>query len=717
MRWQRVARLGVAAAGLTCAAAIYFLARGHQKPPPPEPLFKPDKDAVTQGGKTRFDRRGADGELRFSLDCENFATYADERTKCQTGHLTTFDQQPFEAWAELFELNGKSVQADNPAEVHLTGHVKIHAHDGLEVTTDAATYNDVTGVVTVPGALHFARARMSGDAIGGSYDRDHDTLKLLDKPHFVLAPDASGLGAMDATSHTMTLIRPERRALLDQDAHILHDGDTLAGQVSTIFLTDDEQQVKLVELRQNSSVTPGTGPGSHPPAMRADDIDLGFLPNGRTVNRAKLVSRSTTSSLVMTNATGSRSIVAPSIDVDLAEDGQTVTRLAASERVTVELPASADTPARTIRAATLNAQGAAPAGLKMARFDRNVQFDEKAAEPRTVKSGVLVLDLDGQLDNIKTADFRQNVQLTGQEGMAGSAEQATYEAAKNLLHLLRPDQRSKRPHAENKDVLVDAESIDVTMDSNALQASGTVTTQSRGKTAQAAGRPSALFDETRPIYGSSAEFTYKDKLAVYHGGRGGKALLQQDENEVSGETLTLESDTNNLKGQKQVEAHFLVQPQPDPAKPNAPLGKPTLYVLTGDAMDYQDAAGKATFKGAPAKMTSAEGKTEGQQIDLWLASDGHSLDKFVVTGDAYTEMDAKRRAFGQVLTYVAATDTYTLTGPSSKVLMPRTKDGKEPDATGCVISFGSKMTFARQTGNAEGYSSQQSPVSCSSKIR
>src|SRR5262249_8792703 len=165
-----------------------------QKPPPAEPLIKPDKDALIQGGQTSFHRKGENGEERFTLECESYATYADERTKCQKGHLTTFDEQPFEAWADLFELNGKSVQADNPAEVHLNGHVKIRSHDGLEVTTEAATYNDVTGIVTVPGALHFARERMSGDAVGGSYDRDHDTLHLLDKPHFVLAPDASGRG-------------------------------------------------------------------------------------------------------------------------------------------------------------------------------------------------------------------------------------------------------------------------------------------------------------------------------------------------------------------------------------------------------------------------------------------------------------------------------------------------------------------------------------------
>src|SRR6476646_693802 len=130
MRWQRVARLGVAAAGLTCAAAIYFLARGHQKPPPAEPLVKPDPNAVTQGGQTTI-RRGESGNERFTLTCESFAKYAEESTECHKGHLTTFDDQPVQAWADDFGLNGKSVQADNPAEIHLTGHVKIRSHDGL----------------------------------------------------------------------------------------------------------------------------------------------------------------------------------------------------------------------------------------------------------------------------------------------------------------------------------------------------------------------------------------------------------------------------------------------------------------------------------------------------------------------------------------------------------------------------------------------------------
>src|SRR5262249_18374153 len=156
-----------------------------------------------------------------------------------------------------------------------------------------------------------------------------------------------------------------------------------------------------------------------------DDIDLLFHPDGRSLNHARLASRQKPSSLVVTDDAGSRSITAPTVEFDLAPDGQTMTRLNANDPVTVDLPATKDAPARTIHAATLVAQGAAPGGLKSARFDRNVTFDEKgtgataAAVARHAESAVLILDLNGQLDSIKQADFQQNVKFQNSDGAKG----------------------------------------------------------------------------------------------------------------------------------------------------------------------------------------------------------------------------------------------------------------------------------------------------------
>ena len=167
MRWQRVARLGVAAAGLM-RGGDYFTARGHQKPPPASPR-QAGPERRHAGRPTTSSRRERKRTLHAHV--RELRDLRGQRRSARKA-LTTFDDQPFQAWADDFGLNGKSVQADNPAEIHLTGHVKIRSHDGLEprrTPPPTTTSRASSGA----GALHFARERMSGDAIGG-HDRDHN---------------------------------------------------------------------------------------------------------------------------------------------------------------------------------------------------------------------------------------------------------------------------------------------------------------------------------------------------------------------------------------------------------------------------------------------------------------------------------------------------------------------------------------------------------------
>ena len=72
---------------------------------------------------------------------------------------------------------------DEPGLIHLTGHVRTTSSDGLEVKTDEATYNNVQGLATIPGPLTFTRERLTGEGIGGTYDRGRDLLWLFGEAH------------------------------------------------------------------------------------------------------------------------------------------------------------------------------------------------------------------------------------------------------------------------------------------------------------------------------------------------------------------------------------------------------------------------------------------------------------------------------------------------------------------------------------------------------
>jgi lipopolysaccharide export system protein LptA len=702
MRWQRWARFGVAAVGLSCAAALYVTARDREKPAGSTVLIKPDKDAILQSGKGRFARKGPTGEDRAWIDYESISSYADGRTRFTVGRITTLDDKPLDISADVIEMKGKSVQADNPSDIAFTGHVTVKTHDGLTLTTDAATYNDNTSVVDMPGAVHVERGRMTGDGVGGRYDKNTDVLTVQDKSHMVVAPDTTGAGALDATSRRMTLARAEKYTRLEDGARIIRDGDTLAGQTAMLYTTDDQQELRLIELRQDASVAPGSGAGTHPPAMRADDIDLGLHPGGRVFSRAKLVAHKGTSSLVMTSGTASRAITAPNIELELAPDGQTLTRLAASEKVTVELPAAGETPARTIKGDVLSATGQAPDGLKSARFDRNVEFNQTRVggspnDMRAIRSGVLTLELNGQLDSIKAANFSRDVHVTTADASA-AAELARYDAAKNLMTLTKPEGRNpKRPSADNKDISVDGDTIVIELEKNEFHASGSVTTRSKPKT-DAAGKPSALFDQSKEIFGWANEFDYRATQAKYTGTAAKPAGLKQGQNDVSGETVTLFTDSNNLSAVRHVETHVLVETKAGSAA--AKPAVPRAYFLTGDTLDYQDAARTTIIKGALAKMTTPEGaSTEGERIDLFLGADGRSLERFIVAGKVYVELEGQRRASGGRLVYDAATDKYTLsgsTGAPALLLAPMTSD------PACTLSQGATITFSKAGESPEG---------------
>ena len=75
---------------------------------------------------------------------------------------------------------------------------------------------------------------------------------------------------------------------------------------------------------------------------------------------------------VIDDQAGKTLVAASTIDMTLGPDGSTVTGLTANDRVQVNLPADANTPAREIHASTLNASGG-DAGLQSATFGGGVQ--------------------------------------------------------------------------------------------------------------------------------------------------------------------------------------------------------------------------------------------------------------------------------------------------------------------------------------------------------
>src|SRR5262249_35989533 len=148
---------------------------------------------------------------------------------------------------------------DGPGDIDLTGHVVVETSGKWHMETDAATYSEHTGLLTMPGAVTFSHDLTTGESHGATYDRQQSILVLLAEPHVTMKPDASGTGALDASADQITINRSAHFARLDQHARMVRDRETLAADLATLALADDEKTVRATELHGHASVVPQPG--------------------------------------------------------------------------------------------------------------------------------------------------------------------------------------------------------------------------------------------------------------------------------------------------------------------------------------------------------------------------------------------------------------------------------------------------------------------------
>jgi lipopolysaccharide export system protein LptA len=710
--WHRTARVVVAVIGLTCAAAVYWYTR--ESPPPRRPDVVPqDPAAKSETGRGVYIRREK-GQERFELSFDALREYPDGRTHFVKGRFKD-KVDGFEISADTFDTTTKP-GSDTPGELSAKGQVRVLTKEGATLETDAATYDDRTGVVTIPGPLTFSQGRMTGEGLGATYDRTTNVLNVLDQTHVLVKPDESGAGAITATSQTLLFSRNDKRARFDRNVRIVRDAETLSGDTAVLFLTDDEQQLRRLELRGNAAVTPAAGAeATSPPEMHADDIALQLHADGRALSQGRLTGRA---SLRLTSAEGTRAIGAPRIDFSLAPDGTTLTRLTARDGVVVELPATRASPsARKITALTLDAQGNDKQGLTAARFEQRVVFTESRAggrgQPpgeRTGRSRSLVLVLKGDLDAIDQADFLEDVTFVDGD-VTGWADVAVYRASAGDLQL-RPSRGSPRQAKvqNGATMTVNGNAIDVNVNTQDLDARGNVRSEMVQAAAASGGRSSSLFEKDKPVFGSSAELHYEKATgqARFVGTSAELARLRQDGNTIDGVEVTIWEKTQNLRAIGQVDSRFTLTDASKGPKSTATA----THRVTSYSLDYNDAGRTAVYradKNAPedrARLVSAEGTTSAQAIVMLLAAAGRSVERVTAEGLVDGRLEGGRRVTGEKLIYDAITEDYTLTGRPAVAVLPKS------DGSGCEEHTGQLFVFNRRTGAVKSTTTISKQISC-----
>ena len=692
--WQKRLRLAIALfVAIFAVAVAVSIRKGRQANPalvtvPP----KLDPAAVTQGGEGHVDTRDR-GKGGISLKFGNQVTYADNRSKFGGGVTLIVPDKN----GRSITIESKEAEVTRPPDKQIgtavfTGGVKLTTSDGITVTSPIATYNDDEQVARIPGEVAFQKGRMTGTAVGATFDQARNVLWLLDRAKVDVAADKDGGGEIHITAKTAGMARNEHYMKFQGDARLEGQGHTLLGDDITAFLTEDDERMTRMELRGHAQILGKPG-GSGPQDMRANDIDLAYAEDGRTLQSARLIENASMQ-LPGNKGTSGRRIAGKAIDVTMAPDGSTVTNLSANENVQVDLPADGETPARRIRSASLVATGAGE-GIQAATFSGNVEYRETraargkvAAVDRTAKSSRMDLKTKPGFGDIEQASFHTDVRFTDGTRTTAEAPTAVYVIGQDRLDLSPGEgDKGRGPHVSDGRISVEARTISMTLTTQVMKADTNVRTvmmQAKAAKTDAAVKMPSMLKQDQPVNVKSNRLNYDgaESVAVYDG----NARLWQDDTTIRADKITLNDKTGNLHATGNVVTSMVLT---EPGAKTAAGGKPTSASqptnTTAEDLLYEDARHRATYTGK-AHMSGPNGDVTAAKIELFLAEQGGQLERAEADGNVVSRQDL-RRAYGQHLTYHAKDESYTMTGSPVKVY-----DDTPPD---CRVTEGAVATFQR----------------------
>jgi lipopolysaccharide transport protein LptA len=743
MTWQKKARAFIAIFVVIFIAVVAIALR--QRKAPPAAAAAPerrDKECVLENTGGAHYESSRNGRVIFSVSSGTQCSYSDGRSKLGGGVDITSDRngKPFTVHSQEAEI----VQSgDELKTAHFITGVKLTS-EGTEVTTEDATYDQAEGILKVPGDTAFRRGRMHGTGVGATYDFNREVLWLLDRAHIIVAADDKGQGALDATAGAAGLARAEHYAKLTRNGHISGEGRDIDADEITIFLTEDDERVRTLQLRGNSRIT-GSGQTSGPRSMSARDIDLTYGDDGRTLQRSVLMENAVVE-LPGEGAGGGRRIAGKTIDITMSPDGKTVTSLNANENVQVDLPPDGDAPAKRIQSATLAAAGAPGTGLQTATFGGNVEYRETRAArgnapavDRVARSLTLVVATKPGFGALEQADFHGNVHFTDGPEVAADATRAIYHVDRDQIDLSpSSDPGPVSPRVSDGRVTVEARAIEFSLGTRKLKADTKVRssmlpqqrTANGSAAASGASSPARKNGTPAPAAPGSSEskarvpsmlkadqpITVTSNRLEYDGGAGhavysGNARLWQGDTKVNGDTIVVDDKTGNIEAHTNVRTEMTL----DEKDPKTGARKSTRSVGQGENFLYDDAKRLATYTGK-AHMIGSEGDVTAEKLELFLVSGANELERAEGYGANGTVVvkEGERVATGARLTYTAKDQKYLMTGTPVEAVENTPPDCKK--SVGAVLTFHRSVDTVTMTGN-ELIRSESAKIPCPAGTR
>lgn len=700
--WQKLTRIGLAIFGVVFAVIVYRSIGERRAQAPPVPVQREDPNAVAEsfGGDLQ---RLREAERDFTLTFARSLSYNDGSQKLFEVRITVrkSDGRTYVVTAD------EAIAGKEQRERQLSGHVALKVSDGFEMKTDHATHNQDDNVVRAPGPVSFTRGKMSGTGSNATYDQTKDVLTISEQAKVAMT-DEKGQLATDFTAGSAVLDRLQNTLTLDGQAHVLRNQQVIDADHVLTRLSDDEQIVQYIELRNNARVSGGTAIDS----MSARDIDMDYTDDGQALERVVLNGGA---GVAMKSNTGKgRQIVGEALDVHLASDGSIVA-LTGRDKVRLDLPASNESPAGSISADTLDGSGEAGRGLTTTDFRGTVQYREaskRGGADRIVRAESLTAMLVD--DAVSDAAFKGRVTFE-EEGLSARAAEISYQPKENTIALAGSDAGGP-PHVSVDQISIDARTINVGLQDRAINATDvktTLTPQKGPATAKPAAGGIAIpgllkQDQVANINANSLEYRGQAGQAVYRGG----ATLWQGTTTIRGDEISLDSEKGSLVATGAARSTLEL----DTGVSNG----------SGHEIRYDDQKRVVTYSGAPvpptidtgtgstgaragaptppravptrdAQLSGPQGDLRGERVEIVLAKEGNTVERL----EGYTRVTLKlddRTATGSRMTYYASEERYVMssTGATRVTVIEMKKAAS--GAISCQETVGRTLTFYKSAG-------------------
>ena len=391
------------------------------------------------------------------------------------------------------------------------------------------------------------------------------------------------------------------------------------------------------------------------------------------------------------------------MDIGLEPDGS-VRSLSTRDNVTATLPATKDTPARTIRSTALTAAGTAQ-GLNQMLFTEGVEYREAATKTqgaRIARAKSLEARLDPGRGNAGEARFTGNFDFTDGP-MRALSNDARYNVTAGTLALTG---KEITPEIRDESLTLLAEAIDVTLDPRKMTAKGNVRStllppKKPAGNAPATKRP-ALLGDKEPVNILSNTLTYDEanKKADY----AGQTRLLQGATTINADKLTLDEAKGDLTATGKVVTNLVIaNKQAEPgAKPKPTIGsRRDLHLFRrhahghlydGRAVRWRSGQPQCRQIGAAARQRGERARQarshrrRHRRLSTSAPSPARGLtyspadDKYVVLGAPVKMIDADcQETNGKTLTFWKASDRVVVDGNNE--VRTQTKGGGKCTAT------------------------------------